>query len=255
MTLSLQGKRGLIIGVANDQSIAYGCAKAMHDAGATLALTYLNDKALPHVQPLADALGSALLLPLDLRKEGALDAVFETVTTKWGSLDFLVHAVAFANAQDLNGRVVDSSREGFLEAMDISCHSFLRMAKLAEPLMKNGGSLMTLTYHGSEKVIRGYGMMGPVKAALESSVRYLAVDLGPKRIRVNAISAGLLKTRAAGGIAQFGTMFERAEKEKPLPDALSIHDVGATAAFLAGDGAKSITGTVQFVDAGYHITD
>lgn len=251
----LAGKRGLITGIANQNSIAYGCAVACREAGAELAITYLNDKAKPYAAPLADTLKAPLFLPMDVSREGQMEAVFDNIRQTWGQLDFLVHAIAFANAQDLNGRVVDCSAGGFVQAMDISCHSFIRMAKLAEPLMKNGGSLITLTYHGSEQVIPGYGMMGPVKAALESAVRYMAAELGPARIRVNAVSAGLIHTRAASGLSQFETMFGRAEKTKPLPDTLTIGDVGAMAAFLASDSAKAITGTVNFVDGGYHITD
>lgn len=253
---SLQGKRGLITGIANEHSIAYGCAKAMQAAGAELAVTYLNDKAHPHVEPLATELDASLFLPLDLRKEGELESTFNTIRDQWGELDFLLHAVAFAKGEDLNGRVTDCSQDGFALAMDISCHSFIRMAKLAEPLMKHGGSLMTLTYHGSERVIPGYGIMGPVKAALESATRYMATELGPQRIRVNAISAGLLPTRAASGIAAFDTMYERAKHEAPLPaETLTIDDVGNMAAFLASDAAKAITGAIHYVDAGYHITD
>lgn len=253
--LSLNGKRGLIVGIANEKSIAWGCAKAMHNAGATLAVTYLNDKAEKYVRPLAEQVGAELCLPLDVSDDGQLQATFDTIKQQWGTVDFVIHAIAFANAADLNGRIVDCSREGFLQAMDISCHSFMRMAKLAEPLMPNGGSLTTLTYHGGEKVIQGYNLMGPVKAALESSVRYMSVELGAKRIRVNALSAGLVATRAGKGISEFDAMFSRYEAAKPLPDALTIEDIGNSAMFLASDAAKAITGTIQFVDAGYHITD
>jgi enoyl-[acyl-carrier protein] reductase I len=251
----LSGKRGLIVGVANQDSIAWGCARAMREAGAELAITYLNAKAEPYVRPLAEQVDAPIVLPLDVRNPGELESVFDHIARTWGTLDFVIHSIAFANAADLNGRVVDASREGFLEAMDVSCHSFLRMAKLAEPLMPQGGSLLTLSYHGGEKVIKGYNMMGPVKAALESCVRYMAVDLGPQRIRVNAISAGLVATRAGKGIGAFSDMFARYEAAKPLPSPLTIDDVGYSAAFLASDGAKSITGAVHFVDAGYHITD
>lgn len=253
--LSLQGKKGLVVGIANERSIAWGCAQAFSKAGAELAITYLNAKAEKYVRPLAESLRAPIILPLDVEHDGEMEQVFAAIKQQWGTLDFLLHAIAFAPAEDLNGRVVDTSREGFLKAMDISCHSFMRMAKLAEPLMTQGGSLLTLTYHGSEKVIKGYGMMGPVKAALESTVRYMAVDLGAKHIRVNSLSAGLIHTRAASGLGQFEEMFAKAEQVKPLPDTLTISDVGNMAAFLASDLAKSITGTVNFVDAGYHITD
>lgn len=252
---SLAGKRGLIVGIANDASIAYGCAKVMRAAGAELAVTYLNEKAEKYVRPLAEALGAPLILPLDVTQDGAMEVVFDRIATEWGGLDFALHSIAFATAADLNGRVVDASRDGFLQAMDISCHSFLRMARLAEPLMERGGSLLTLTYQGSGKAVRGYGVMGPVKAALESCTRYMAAELGEKRIRVNAVSAGLVATRAGKGIGAFPEMFTRHEAGKLLPDTLTPEDIGHVAAFLAGDGAKAVTGTVQYVDAGYHIAE
>ena len=177
----LQGKRGLVVGIANDQSIAWGCARALSAAGAQLALTWLNDKARPHVEPLAQQLGAAITAPLDVSVPGQLEALFAQIEREWGGLDFLVHSIAFAPKQDLHGRVTDSSADGFAQAMDVSCHSFMRMAKLAEPLMRQGGSLMAMTYLGAEEVIADYGLMGPVKAALEASVRYLAAELGPGR--------------------------------------------------------------------------
>ncbi|MGB1540377.1 MAG: enoyl-ACP reductase FabI, partial [Rickettsiales bacterium] len=243
------------VGIANDRSIAWGCARAFRENGAELAITYLNAKAEPYVRPLAESVNAPIILPLDLQDDDALKTVFNSIEAQWGKLDFLLHAVAFAQAADLNGRVVDCSREGFAEAMDISCHSFLRMAKHAEPLMKDGGAMMTLSYHGGEKVVEGYNVMGPVKAALESAVRYMAVELGPKRITVNALSAGLVATRAARGLSQFDAMYAKAEASKPLPAPLTIEDVGNMAAFLASDKAKAITGAVHFVDGGYHITD
>ncbi|WP_308924371.1 enoyl-ACP reductase FabI [Janthinobacterium sp. J1-1] len=249
----LQGKRGLVVGIANDQSIAWGCARALSAAGAQLALTWLNDKARPHVEPLAQQLGAAITAPLDVSVPGQLEALFDQIQQQWGGLDFLVHSIAFAPKQDLHGRVTDSSAAGFAQAMDISCHSFMRMAKLAEPLMGQGGSLMAMTYLGAEEVIADYGLMGPVKAALEASVRYLAAELGPAGIRVNAISPGPLATRAASGIAHFDRLLADAEARSPMRRLASIDDVGALCAFLAGDGARSITGGTLYVDGGYNI--
>ena len=199
----LEGKKGLVIGIANENSIAYGCARAFRSFGAELAITYLNEKAKPYVEPLASALEAPILMPLDVQVEGQLEAVFEEIERRWGRLDFALHSIAFAPKDDLHGRVVDCSREGFLLAMDVSCHSFIRMARLAEPLMKDGGALFTMSYFGAERVVENYNLMGPVKAALEASARYLAAELGPKGIRVHAISPGPLKTRAASGIAAF----------------------------------------------------
>ncbi len=249
----LQGKRGLVVGIANDQSIAWGCARALSAAGAQLALTWLNDKARPHVEPLAQQLGAAITAPLDVSVPGQLEALFAQIEREWGGLDFLVHSIAFAPKQDLHGRVTDSSADGFAQAMDVSCHSFMRMAKLAEPLMRQGGSLMAMTYLGAEEVIADYGLMGPVKAALEASVRYLAAELGPAGIRVNAISPGPLATRAASGIAHFDRLLADAETRSPMRRLASIDDVGALCAFLAGDGARSITGGTLYVDGGYNI--
>lgn len=253
MTNSLQGKKGLVVGIANDQSIAWGCARALRDAGAELALTWFNDKARPHVEPLAQQLQAAITLPLDVEQPGQMEAVFDAIAQRWGQLDFVLHSIAFAPKSDLHGRVADSSREGFGRAMDISCHSFARMAHLAEPLMPQGGSLMTMSYVGAEEVIPGYGVMGPVKAALEASTRYLAAELGPKGIRVNAVSPGPLATRAASGIPDFDALMDDAVRRAPLRRLVEIDDVGALCAFLAGDSARAITGSTLYVDAGYHI--
>jgi enoyl-[acyl-carrier protein] reductase I len=252
-SFDLHGKRGLILGIANDNSIAYGCARAMRDAGAALAATYLNAKAEPHVRPLAEALGCELILPCDVREPGQLEAVFEEIGKTWGKLDFVLHSIAFAPKEDLHGRVVDCSAAGFSMAMDVSCHSFIRCAKLAEPLMSEGGCLLTVTFYGSERVVEHYNLMGPVKAALESSSRYLAAELGPKGIRVHAVSPGPIKTRAASGIDRFDELLARAAAEAPERNLASIEDVGALAAFLVGDGAKLITGTVIPVDGGQHV--
>ena len=199
--LPLAGKRGLITGIANTDSIAWGCAKAFRALGAELAVTYLNEKALPHVEPLARQVDASLLLPMNLLNDGELESVFDRIETDWGQLDFVLHSIAFAPRADLHGRVTDCSRAGFLQAMDVSCWSFIRMAKLAEPLMPQGGALFCMSYYGSQMVVEHYNMMGPVKAALESATRYLAAELGPQGIRVHAISPGPLKTRAASGIA------------------------------------------------------
>jgi len=250
---NLNGKKGLVVGVANNHSIAYGCAKAFNICGAELAITYLNDKAEPHVRPLAELLAAPLILPLDVEQEGQLEAVFEAIKEKWGHLDFLVHSIAFAPKEDLPGRVVDCSREGFMRAMDISCHSFLRMAKLAEPLMVHGGTLLTMSYLGADEVVENYGMMGPVKAALQASTRYLASELGPNGIRVHAISPGPLATRAASGIAHFDNLMREAEERAPLHRLVSIDDVGALAAYLCSDVAKTLTGGTIFIDGGFHI--
>ncbi len=248
----LKGKKGLVIGIGNDQSIAWACARAMHEAGATLGGTWLNDKARPHVEPLLRSVNAEIQLPLDVRDDAQLQALFEAVAQRWGRLDFLLHSIAFAPKDDLHGRVTDSSREGFLLAMDISCHSFMRMARLAEPLMSEGGSLMTMSYLGGAEVIPNYGIMGPVKAALESSVRYMAAELGEKGIRVNAVSPGPIVTRAASGIAQFDTLVQDSIKRSPLGRELDIEDVAPLCVFLASDGARAITGSTLYVDGGYH---
>ena len=253
MTQNLQGKKGLVVGIANEHSIAWGCARAFRAAGADLAVTWLNDKARPHVQPLAERLEAGIQLPLDVEQPGQLEAVFDAITQQWGRLDFVLHSIAFAPAADLHGRVVDCSREGFARAMDVSCHSFMRMARLAEPLMQQGGSLLTMSYLGAGEVIDNYGLMGPVKAALESGVRYMATELGPQGIRVNAISPGPLATRAASGIAQFDRLMADAVQRAPLGRLVDIDDVGALCAFLASDAARSITGGTLYVDAGVHI--
>jgi len=253
--VSLAGRKALITGIANDQSIAWGCAKAFRLLDADIGITYLNEKAKPHVEPLAKEVDASLLIPLDLRTEGQLEAVFERIATEWGRLDYLVHSIAFAPRDDLHGRVVDCSKAGFLVAMEISCWSFIRMAKLAEPLMRDGGVLYTMTYYGSQMVVEHYNMMGPVKAALESSVRYLAAELGPQGIRVHAISPGPLKTRAASGISDFDEMIHKAQSKAPARSLVSVDDVGRAVAFLATDFAKLITGETLYIDGGYHIID
>jgi enoyl-[acyl-carrier protein] reductase I len=253
MAFDLNGKRGLVVGIANDASIAAGCARAFAAAGASLAATYLNEKALPYVKPVTDAIGCKLLLPCDVRIPGQLESVFDQIRSTWGRLDFLLHAIAFAPAADLHGRVVDCSTAGFGLAMDVSCHSFLRMAHLAEPLMAAGGCLLTVTFYGSERVVAHYNLMGPVKAALESAVRYTAAELGAKGIRAHAISPGPIRTRAASGIAHFDELLEAEAAVAPEHHLVDIDDVGALAAFLVSDGARHITGTIVPVDGGQHL--
>jgi enoyl-[acyl-carrier protein] reductase I len=251
----LKGKKALVTGIANDQSIAWGCAKAFRGFGAELAVTYLNDKARPHVEPLAEAVDASIFMPLDLQVEGQLEEVFAEVDKRWGKLDLCLHSIAFAPKEDLQGRVVDCSKNGFLLAMEVSCWSFIRMAKLAEPLMKEGGTLFTMTYYGSQMVVEHYNLMGPVKAALESATRYLAAELGPKGIRVHAISPGPLKTRAASGITEFDALLQKAQTKAPARSLVSIDDVGVAVAFLGMNGAKLITGETLYIDGGYHIID
>lgn len=254
-TQPLAGKKGIVIGIANDQSIAWGCAQAFRGIGADLCMTYLNEKSRKFTQPLAEALDipPALYLPCDVREEGQLEAVFEAIDKQWGRLDFALHSIAFAPREDLHGRVTDCSREGFMMAMDVSCHSFIRMARLAEPLMKDGGALFTMSYFGAEKVVENYNVMGPVKAALEATSRYLAAELGPKGIRVNPISPGPIKTRAASGIGRFDELMEKAAERAPSRALVTIEDVGMATAFLATDFAKLITGDTMYVDGGYHV--
>ena len=251
--MSLSGKKGLIVGIANGDSIAFGCAEAFRAAGAELAVTYLNAKADPYVRPLAERLGSPLIVPCDVREPGQLEAVFSRIGDEWGRLDFVLHSIAFAPKEDLHCRITDCYQAGFAMAMDVSCHSFIRMARLAEPLMTQGGCLLTVTFYGSEKVVEEYNLMGPVKAALESSVRYLAAELGSKRIRVHALSPGPLKTRAASGIERFDELLERTRARTPEHRQVSIEDVGALATFLVSDAAAALTGNIEYVDAGNHI--
>lgn len=249
----LHGKIGLVLGVANENSIAFGCAKAFRQAGATLAFTYVNAKAEVYVRPLAEQLGSPLILPCDVREPGQLESVFDRIRETWGRLDFVLHSIAYAPREDLHARVVDCSQAGFNQAMDVSCHSFIRVAHLAEPLMQNGGCLLTVTFYGAEKVVADYNLMGPVKAALESAVRYMAAELGDKRIRVHALSPGPLRTRAASGLDRFDELLERTRERAPEHRLVGIDDVGAVAAFLVSDTASALTGNVEYVDAGYHI--
>lgn len=251
--LDLTGKKGLVVGIANERSLAWAAARHFRAAGAGLAVTYLNDKARPYVEPLAKAVAAPIFLPCDVTREGQLEEVFETIGRSWGKLDFLLHGVAWARTEDLHGRLTDCSATGFAEAMLISCHSFIRMAKLAEPLMPNGGSLMTLSFFGAEKVVDHYNLMGPVKAALEASVRYLAHELGQQAIRVNAISAGAVPTRAASGIEHFDELTDETVAKSPLRRAVTPDEVGRTALLLASDYTTGMTGEILHVDAGFHV--
>lgn len=251
----LDGKKGLVVGIANEQSIAWGCAKAFRAFGAEVAVTYVNDKAKKYVEPLAHALEAPIFMPLDVNKPGQLEAVFERIAKEWGELDFVVHSIAFSPKEALQGRVVDVSREGFATTMDISCWTFIRMAHLAEPLMRKGGTLFTMSYYGSQMVVRNYNIMGVAKAALECAVRYIAAELGPKGIRVHAISPGPLATRAASGIPEFDALLDKAKAKAPARSLVSIDDVGVATAFLAHDAARLITGETLYIDGGYHIID
>ncbi len=245
--------KGLIVGVANEDSLAWGCAKVLHAAGAEIALTWLNDKARQYVEPLAASINAPLCLPLDVMDDAQCAAVFDTLREKWGKLDFLLHSIAFAPKADLHGRITDCSRQGFGVAMDVSCHSLIRLTKLAEPLMKDGGAVLTMSFYGAEKVVDNYNMMGPVKAALEASVRYLAVELGPQGIRVNALSPGPVKTRAASGLSDFDAMMTRAAERAALYQLVTLEQVGEAAAFLLGDKSRHITGQVIYVDNGVNL--
>jgi len=251
----LEGKKGLIVGIANEQSIAWGCAAAFRALGAELAVTYLNEKARKYVEPLAQELSASIVMPLDVRTPGQLEAVFDRIAKDWGELDFVIHSIAFSPRDTLGGRVVDVPQDGFLTTMDVSCWSFIRMAHLAEPLMPKGGTLFTMTYYGSQMVVENYNIMGVAKAALECAVRYMAAELGPKGIRVHAISPGPLATRAASGIPEFDDLLEKAKAKAPARSLVSIEDVGYATAFLAHDAARLMTGATLYVDGGYHIID
>ncbi|HYZ34040.1 MAG TPA: enoyl-ACP reductase FabI [Crenalkalicoccus sp.] len=249
----LTGRKALIVGVANRHSIAWGCAQAMRRAGADIAMTYLNDRARPHVEPLAREVEAEIFLPLEVRETAEVDAVFAAIAERWGGLDVLVHSIAFAPKEALQGRVVDCPREGFLTAMEISCWSFLDLARRAEPLMRRGGAMMTMSYLGANEVVDNYGVMGPVKAALEAAVRYAAAELGPKGIRVHAVSPGPLATRAASGIRDFDELMAKVSSRAPARRLVTIEEVGAACVFLASDYATAMTGETLYIDGGYHI--
>lgn len=249
----LAGKKALVAGIANEHSIAYGCAKAFRELGAELAITYATEKTRTYVEPLARQLEAPIFMPLDVTQQGDLDAVFAQIEQQWGQLDMFVHAIAWAPKEDLQGGLLDSSADGFAKAMDISCHSFVRMARLAAPLMKDGGSMFTMSYYGANKVVPNYNLMGPVKAALEACARYLAYELGPKRIRVHAMSPGPLKTRAGSGLKDFDLLLAEAAQRAPLGELVDIMDVGFTCAFLATPFARRLSGETMYVDGGVHI--
>ncbi len=249
----LKGKKALVVGIANEHSIAYGCAAAFHQLEADVALTYLNAKAKPYVEPLARSLNASIFAPLDVANPGELEALFERIAKEWGRLDILVHSIAWAPKEDLQGGLIDCSAEGFARAMDISCHSFIRMAKLAAPLMTDGGTLFAMSYHGAQKVVPNYNVMGPVKAALEAACRYLAYELGPRGIRVHPISPGPLKTRAASGLKDFDLLLNEASQRAPVGELVDIMDVGFACAYLATPYARRITGGTVYVDGGVHI--
>ena len=249
----LTGTKALVVGIANQYSIAYGCAKAFRELGAELAITYVNEKTKTYVEPLAKELGAPIFMPLDVATPGMLEAVFEKITTEWGKLDILVHSIAWAPKEDLQGPLVNCSSDGFKQAMDISCHSFVRMARLATPLMKEGGAMFAMSYYGANKVVPNYNVMGPVKAALEASCRYLAYELGSKGIRVHAISPGPLKTRAASGLKDFDLLLNEAAQRAPIGELVDIMDVGFTCAFLATPYARRLSGATQYVDGGVNI--
>ena len=249
----LKGAKALVVGIANEHSIAWGCAKAFHELGADVAVTYLNEKARPHVEPLARELGSTICLPLDVSVPGQLEAVFEAIGQQWGRLDILVHSIAWAPKDDLQGGLLNCSAEGFAKSIDVSCHSFIRMARLAVPLMTGGGAMFAMSYYGANRVVPNYNVMGPVKAALEASCRYLAYELGPKGIRVHAISPGPLKTRAASGLKDFDLLLTEAAQKAPLGELVDIMDVGFACAYLATPYARRISGETVYVDGGVHI--
>ena len=249
----LKGQKSLVVGIANEHSIAYGCAKAFHELGADLAITYLNDKARQYVEPLAQGLKAPLFLPLDFSRPGMLEKVIAEVKERWGNLDILVHSVAFAPKEDLQGGLLNCSAEGFAKAMDISCHSFIRLARAAAPLMTQGGTMFAMSYHGANKVVPNYNVMGPVKAALECACRYLAFELGSQKIRVHAISPGPLKTRAASGLKDFELLLSEATERAPIGELVDIMDVGFACAYLATPYARRVTGGTIYVDGGANI--
>jgi len=249
----LSGSKALVIGIANDQSIAYGCAKAFRELGADVAVTYLNEKARRFVEPLAQELAAPIFLPLDVSVPGELESVFGEIREKWGKLDILVHSIAFAPKADLQGGLLNCSAEGFAKAMDVSCHSFVRMAKLAAPMMTEGGTMLAMSYYGANKVVPTYSVMGPVKAALEACCRYLAYELGGQGIRVHAISPGPLKTRAASGLKDFDILLTEAAQRAPIGELVDIMDVGFACAYLATKYARRLSGETLYIDGGVNI--
>lgn len=250
--ISLEGKKGLVFGIANNHSIAYGCAKALVDNGAEVAITYANEAAKKYVMPLADELNVNIFEPCDVTSDEEMAAVFDRVKSEWGSIDFVIHSIAFCPLDDLHGRVLDSKWESVALAMNISCHSFVRMAKLAEPMLNKGASLISISYVGAERVVPDYGIMGPVKAALEASARYMALELAENKIRCNILSPGPIKTRAAGGVKNFNELLEDAKSKSPSGELSTIEDVGNAAAFLISDQSRAINASTLYVDEGFH---
>lgn len=248
----MAGKRGLIMGVANDRSIAWGIAKALSDQGAEMAFTYQGEALEKRVRPLAESIGSKLVLPCDVTQEDSVTSVFDQLKSEWGELDFLVHAIAYANKEELKGKYLNTSRENFLRSLDISCYSFTEVSRHAAAMMSSGGSLLTLTYYGAERVMPHYNVMGVAKAALEASVRYLAADLGEQGVRVNAISAGPIKTLAASGIGDFRHILKWNEVNSPLRQNVTLEQVGGAGLYLLSDLSSGVTGEVHHVDSGYH---
>lgn len=249
----LRGRKALVCGIANEHSIAYGCARAFRELGADLAVTYASEKSKPYVEPLAESLPADVFAPLDVGDPDQATALFDEISARWGRLDVFVHSIAFAPEADLRGGLLDCSATGFATAMDVSCHSFIRLARLAAPLMTEGGTMFAMSYHGASEVVPNYNVMGPVKAALESSCRYLAYELGHRGIRVHAISPGPLKTRAASGLKDFDLLLSEAVERAPIGELVDIMDVGFTCAFLATPYARRVTGGTVYVDGGVHI--
>lgn len=252
-TSLLSGRRGLVVGVANDRSIAWGIAETLAKAGAELAFTYQGEAFERRVKPLAESIGSRIVLPCDVEDPASVDTLFDTLAQRWGNLDFLVHSIAFSDKNELKGRYVDTSADNFARTMRISCFSFTDMARRARPLMKNGGSLITLSYYGAERVMPSYNVMGVAKAALEASVRYLAADLGPEGIRVNAISAGPMRTLAGSAIGSARRIFAWSEANAPLRTSITLEQLGGSALYLLSDLSGGVTGEVHHVDAGYNV--
>jgi enoyl-[acyl-carrier protein] reductase I len=250
---SLKGRKAVIVGIANDQSIAYGCARAFHELGAELAVTYVNEKTKTYVEPLAKQLEAPIFQLLDVAQPGQLEALFEAIREKWNRLDILVHSIAWAPKEDLQGGLLNCSPEGFKQAMDISCHSFVRMARLAAPLMVDGGTMFAMSYHGANRVVPNYNVMGPVKAALEACCRYLAYELGGNGIRVHAISPGPLKTRAASALKDFDLLLNATAQRAPIGELADIMDVGFACAYLATPYARRLSGATVYVDGGVNI--
>jgi len=249
----MNGKKGLIMGLANDYSLAYGISKALHDSGATLCFSYQSDILLRRLKPIAESFQSDFLIPCDVSVDGDIENLFQHIKQTWGDLDFVVHSLAFSDKNELVGDYCQTSRQNFLTALDVSCYSFTKVAACARPLMINGGSLLTLTYHGAQKVIPNYNVMGIAKAALECSVGYLARDLGPQNIRVNALSSGPVKTLAAMGIGDFRRVLDFHQSNAPLGRNTTLEDVGGSALYLLSDLSKGVTGEVHYVDSGYHV--